>query len=95
MDLKDGSRERITLEADSAKDSNAVHHLSDKLNLPPYDVSQIRLKVVFESLGNRRPRTKTFNITYPNSCALHYDGSDLKIREMLTRSGLEPTPVKA
>lgn len=94
VDLKDGSRERITLEADTAKDSNAVHYLSDKLNLPPYDVSQVRLKVVFESLGNRRPRTKTFNITYPNSCALHYDGADLKIREMLARSGLEPTPVK-
>ena len=93
VDLKDGSKERITLEADTAKDSNAIHNLSDKLKLPSYNVSQVRLKVVFEPVGNRRPRTKSFNITYSNSCALHYDGSDLKIREMLTHSGVKPTPV--
>ena len=95
VDLKDGNKERVTLEADTAKDSNAVHHLSDKLNLPPYNVSQVSLKVIFEPVGNRRPKTKSFNITYPNSCALHYDGMDLKIREMLAHSGLEPAPVKA
>jgi hypothetical protein len=29
-------------------------------------------------------------ITYPNSCTLKYDDVDLKIREMLVASGIEP-----
>ena len=95
VDLKQGIRKRITLDADYTKDSDAVYRLLDDLKLPPYDVTQVGLKVTFEPIGNKRAKTKTFNITYPNSCALHYDGNDLKIREMLARSGLEPTPVKS
>ncbi|EGG93313.1 hypothetical protein IMCC1989_1359 [gamma proteobacterium IMCC1989] len=94
VDLKQGIRRRITLEADYTKDSDAVYRLLDELNLPPYDVTQVGLKVTFEPVGGQRAKTKTFNITYPNSCALHYDGNDLKIREMLARSGIEPAPVK-
>ena len=39
-------------------------------------------------------KTRSFNITYPNSCALNYDGNDLKIREMLVKSGIEPKALK-
>lgn len=95
VNLKQGNKRRITVEADYTKDSDAVYRLLDDLKLPPYDVTQVGLKVTFEPIGNQRAKTKTFNITYPNSCALHYDGNDLKIREMLARSGLEPTPVKS
>lgn len=95
VNLKQGSKRRITLEADYNKDGDAVYQLLDELKLPAYDVTQVGLKVTFEPVGNQRAKTKTFNITYPNSCALHYDGNDLKIREMLARSGLEPSPVKA
>jgi hypothetical protein len=48
------------------------------------------IKVTFESVGNARAKTRQFNITYPNSCALNHDGNDLKIRQMLASSGLEP-----
>ncbi|MFT7389037.1 MAG: hypothetical protein ACI8VC_002301 [Candidatus Endobugula sp.] len=94
VNLKQGNKRRITLEADYNKDDDAVYRLLDDLKLPPYDVTQVGLKVTFEPVGGQRAKTKTFNITYPNSCALHYDGNDLKIREMLTRSGIEPAPVK-
>jgi hypothetical protein len=94
VNLKQGNKRRITLEADYNKDDDAVYRLLDDLKLPPYDVTQVGLKVTFEPVGGQRAKTKTFNITYPNSCALHYDGNDLKIREMLARSGIEPAPVK-
>ena len=32
----------------------------------------------------------TVRITYPNSCSLKYDDVDLKLREMLAASGIEP-----
>ena len=94
VDLKQGTKRRVTLEANTNKDADAVYQLLGELNLPPYDVSQVTLKVTFEPVGDQRAKTRTFNITYPNSCALHYDGNDLKIREMLALSGLEPTPIK-
>jgi len=46
--------------------------------------------VLFAANGAKRKTTRRFNITYPNSCALNYDGNDLKIREMLVDSGIEP-----
>jgi len=95
VNLKQGSKRRITIEADYTKDSDAVYRLLDELKLPPYDVTQVGLKVTFDPVGGQRAKTKTFNITYPNSCALHYDGNDLTIRDMLARSGLEPASVKA
>ena len=32
----------------------------------------------------------TIRITHPNSCSLKYDEQDLKLREMLEASGIEP-----
>jgi len=32
----------------------------------------------------------SIRITYPNSCSLRYDDVDLKLREMLVASGIEP-----
>ena len=93
VNLKQGDKRRITLEADAHKDSNAVYKLLEELNLPPYYVSQLTLKVTFEPVGNRRAKTRMVNITHPNSCALNYDGNDLKIRQMLAKSGLEPQAV--
>jgi hypothetical protein len=93
VNLKQGDKRRITLEADAYKDSNAVYKLLEELNLPPYYVSQLTLKVTFEFVGNKRAKTRMVNITHPNSCALNYDGNDLKIRQMLVKSGLEPQSV--
>jgi hypothetical protein len=95
VNLKQGDKRRITLEADAAKDPQAVYKLLEELKLPPYYVSQLTLKVTFEAVGNKRAKTRIVNITHPNSCALNYEGNDLKIRQMLAKSGLEPRAVDA
>lgn len=93
LTLKQGSRRRIILEADTKHNPKAVYDLLDELKLPSYFITQVSVKVIFEpSVGKRTP-PRTFNITYPNSCALNYDGSDLKIRKMLASSGIEPKAV--
>jgi len=88
--LKHDKKQRITIEANAHKDQDAVYTLLNQLELPAYYVSQVTLKVTFEAIGNKRAKTRTVNITHPNSCALNHDGNDLKIRQMLAGSGLEP-----
>jgi hypothetical protein len=40
--------------------------------------------------------TVRHNIGYPNSCSLKYDDLDLRLREMLALSGIEPkSPAEA
>lgn len=93
LTLKRDNKQRITLEADAFKNENAVFDLLKKLDPPPHHITQLVLKVVFEPVGNQRAKTKNVTITYPNSCALHHDGLDLTIRQMLAKSGLEPKAV--
>lgn len=90
LSFKHQTKKRITLEADTKKSPLAVYDLLTELDLPPYYISQIGVKVLFSANGAKRQQTRRFNITYPNSCALNYDGNDLKIREMLAASGIEP-----
>jgi DNA-binding PadR family transcriptional regulator len=90
LTLKHGSKRRITLEADTKSNSQAVYNLLAELNPPAYYVTQTRIKVIFEPKIGERTKTKTFNITHPNSCALGHEGNDLKIRQMLAKSGIEP-----
>jgi hypothetical protein len=92
LTLKHGSKRRIMLEADTKFNPQAVYDLLERLNPPAYFITQTRLKVIFETKLGKRAKTRTFNITYPNSCALGYDGDDLKIRKMLEKSGIEPQP---
>lgn len=87
--LKKDRKQRIIIEADPTKDPRAVYALLDQLNLPPFVITQLTIRVFFD--GPEKPRA--VNITYPNSCALNHDGSDLKIRQMLAQSGLEPKAV--
>ena len=35
-------------------------------------------------------KSVTIRITYPNSCSLKYDEVDLRLRDMLFASGIEP-----
>jgi len=91
--LKHDKKQRITIEANAYKDPDAVYSLLEKLKLPAYYVSQVSLKVTFEAIGNKRAKTRNVNITHPNTCALNHDGNDLKIRQMLASSGLEPRVV--
>ena len=91
LTLKQGSKKRITLEADANTNSKAVYDLLNKLDLPPYYVTQTKLKVTFDPVGtSKRAKTRTFYITHPNSCALNHDGNDGVIRDMLAKSGIEP-----
>ena len=91
--LKEDKKKRIVVEADPFKDDRAVYTLLERLNLPTYDVTQLSLKVTFDPVSGARAKTRRVNITYPNSCALNHDGNDLKIRQMLAQSGIEPKAV--
>lgn len=93
--LQQDRRQRVVVEADPFNANRAVYTLLERLNLPQHDVTQLNLKVIFESVGGAKAKTRRVNITYPNSCALNYDGNDLKIRYMLAQSGLEPKAVIA
>ena len=90
LTLQHGTKRRITLEADTKSDRKAVYDLRDSLQLPAHHITQLGVRVTFESVDGKRARMRTFNITYPNSCALNNDGLDLKIRNMLNDSGIEP-----
>lgn len=90
LTLKSGSRRRIQLEADTGLNSMAVYDLLKELKPPPYLITLISIKVIFETAPGKRARTKTFNITYPNSCNLNHEGKDGLIRGMLAASGIEP-----
>ncbi len=90
LTLKHGKNRRVTLEADTQHNPKAVYELRDSLNLPPHFITQLGVKVTFEAKEGRRAKTRIFNITYPNSCALNNDGLDLRIRNMLAASGIEP-----
>jgi hypothetical protein len=90
LTLKHGPKQRIILEADTKHNPQAVYDLLAKLNPPEYFITQTRVKVIFKAKIGKLAKTRTFNITYPNSCALGYDGDDLKIRKLLEKSGIEP-----
>jgi hypothetical protein len=88
--LKKG--DRITLEADASGDSKAIYNLLDKIgvSLPLYYVTQVELGATVLVDANKPPKSVPIRITYPNSCSLKYDELDLKLREMLEASGIEP-----
>lgn len=90
LKLKYGARRNIVITADTKNNPKAVYDLLAELTLPAYHITQVGVKVTFDALGGKRAKTRPFKITYPNSCALNYDGNDLKIREMLAASGIEP-----
>ena len=90
LSLKDGTKRRIVLEADTKHNPQAVYDLLAQLKPPAHYITQITVKIVFEAINGRRAKTRTFNITHPNSCALNYDGNDLVIRYMLEKSGIAP-----
>ncbi len=41
-------------------------------------------------MPNKPAKAVTIRITHPNSCSLKYDELDLKLRDMLEASGIEP-----
>jgi hypothetical protein len=90
--LKKG--DRITLEADTSGNPLAVYDLLDKLGKPLplylYNVTQVELAASVMVEADKPPKSVTIRITHPNSCSLKYDELDLKLRDMLEASGIEP-----
>jgi len=95
LTVRGGSSKRITLEADPSLNRLAVYDLLDlaldenAVPLHDTDVTQARLQFRFADGGRRRNPTRTFDVSYPNSCPLKYDGRDLMIRQCLKDSGID------
>lgn len=85
--------ERITLETDPVKDPGGIHKSLEKIGksipLHSYSVTQAEL-VAWVAVDDRPAKPVPIRITYPNSCSLKYDELDLKLRDMLEASGIEP-----
>jgi hypothetical protein len=95
-----GKKEKVTVEADPSQHKHAVYDLlikaTKELSPSEFSISQVGIKVTFaQNPASRKPQTRSFDITWPNSCSLRHDGRDLYIRKMLVDSGIEPkAPVK-
>ena len=89
--------ERISLEADTSQDPQAVYKLLDRIQtampMAQYSVTQVDLAVRVEAEVGRPPKTVKISISHPNSCSLKYDALDLKLRDMLSDSGIEPREI--
>jgi hypothetical protein len=85
--------DRITVEADSTENPDAVYELLDGLSkdlpLGLYNVTQVELTASVVADTNKPPKLVTIRITHPNSCSLKYDELDLRLRHMLSVSGIE------
>jgi hypothetical protein len=86
--------DRITVEADSGENPSAVYDLLDRIGnsvpLHLYNVTQVELAASIIIDADKPPKSVTIRITHPNSCSLKYDELDLKLRDMLEASGIEP-----
>jgi len=86
--------DRITLEADAAARREAIYDLLDEVSksvkLRTYNVTQVELAAQVAIKADEKPKSFSVRITYPNSCSLKYDDVDLKLRQMLVDSGIEP-----
>jgi phosphoribosylformylglycinamidine (FGAM) synthase PurS component len=86
--------DRFTVEADASKSAHAVYDLLDEIGnalpLGYYNVTQVEISATMKLAADKPQKQVTFRITYPNSCSLKYDDLDLRLRDMLTASGIEP-----
>jgi hypothetical protein len=86
--------DRITLEANTSENPDAVYALLDQvrksLPLNMYNVTQVELAVSVVVDADKPTKLVTIRITHPNSCSLKYDELGLKLRDMLEASGIEP-----
>lgn len=86
--------DRITVEAYTSKNSDAVYDLLDRIkdaiSLHMYNLDQVELYALVTTDFNKSAKRINFRITYPNSCSLKYDEIGLRLRAMLEASGIEP-----
>lgn len=56
-----------------------------------WHVSQVGLKAIFElQPSQNKAKTRSFEVTWPNSCSLQNSGYDLVLQQMLAENGIEP-----
>lgn len=96
------SKKRFILEADPSYNRYAVYDLMEqlimndselksyKIPLDDLKITQVTIQVKFKPDGKRGKNTKTFDVSYPNSCSLKNEGRDLILRKMLIASKIEP-----
>jgi hypothetical protein len=86
--------DRITLEANAVANREAIYDLLDRVGrsvpLNFYNVTQVELTTLVATKADEKLKSVTVRITHPNSCSLKYDDVDLRLREMLVASGIEP-----
>ena len=93
-----GSNEKIQLEADITENELAVYDLLARLSeaIPRQSLFVVQIGVVVTFTpkpGAKRASTRSFDISWPNSCSLKHDDKDLIIRKMLADSGIEPKAI--
>jgi hypothetical protein len=90
--------DRITLEADTSLNRDAVYDILDQagksIPLYLYNVTQAELAVSVTVDPDKAAKQMAVRITYPNSCSLKYDELGIKLRAMLESSGIEPKEPK-
>ena len=84
-------------------DKTPTHVLQQRLKAATYGigssmlkVARIGMRVTFEKgADDGRPKTRTFDIVWPNSCSLQNDSYGILIQHMLADHGIEPRRRKA
>ena len=89
LSLKHGKGKKITLNADTKHNRQAVYDLLRELKLPPYSISRALLKVIYSNEQGKKISPKQVRITFPNNCNLNHDGKDGTLRDILKASNLE------
>jgi hypothetical protein len=70
-----------------------MEKMKSALPLHMYNITQAELSVTLSANGDNAPKVVKVKITHPNSCSLKYEEMDLKLRDMLSTSGLEPREI--
>ncbi len=104
LSVMGGLSKKIVLEADSSENANAVYDLlgqviqmqgatdcqvCKKIPIALINITHVSLQVEFVPDGKRGRNSKSFSLSYPNSCTLKHDERDLLLREMLVKWGFE------
>lgn len=86
--------DRITIEADASANPDAVYKLlatiGRSVDVRHYKVTRIELTASIVLKAGDKARAISFALTHPCLCSLKYDEVGLKLREMLSKSGIEP-----
>jgi hypothetical protein len=103
LSLLGGGSRRVTIDADPTGGSGAIYDLLDsatetgagsprtnRIHLSLVNVTRVGIKAYFAHDGRGRRPTKTFYISFPNSCTLKHEGRDAVLRKMLIDSDIEP-----